>query len=97
MTEEVPLSIEDRLMVLEILVEDAIWGPHLYNPDHLNAVAKGLYTRLEADERHRTFPPGVRSALLRHADALSGLDNTPGSLRPALRPLVRPLDRGENE
>lgn len=86
--EKVPLSIEDRLMVLEMLLEEAIWGPHIDNRAHRHAIAAGLYIRLEADARHRTFPPGVRSALLQRADALSELDNTPGALRPAIRPLI---------
>lgn len=87
---EPEMTLEERLQVQEILLEDALWGPHLDNPDYRLAVARALYTRLEAAQRHSTFPPAVQAALYLHADALSELDNTPDALRPALRPFARP-------
>lgn len=84
------LTLEERVLVLEALVEDSLWGPHLENPGYRQAVAQALYIRLEAAQRHQSYPPAVQAELCHHADALSGLDNTPDSLRPALRPLVRP-------
>ena len=95
---EPALSQEERLQVQEVLLEEALWA-HLDDTDHLRAVASGLYTRLEAAQRHATYPPAVLAALYQRADALAELDNTPGALRPALRPFVQPAAKpaGEGE
>lgn len=87
------LTLEERLQVLEILMEESIWGPYLDQPEQRKAIASALYTRLEVVKRHQVYPPGVVSALYAHADALSELDNTPDALKPMLRPLVRPSER----
>ncbi|MEX8194922.1 hypothetical protein [Comamonas guangdongensis] len=89
------LSLEERLQVLEVLMEEALWGPYLDQPEHRKAIASALYTRLEVAKPHRTYPPGVIAALYDHADALSELDNTPDALRPMLRPLVRPSETAD--
>lgn len=86
------LTLEERVFILEVLVEASIWGPHLHARDHRQRIAQDLYARLEADARHPSFPSRVRSGLARAADALSELDNIPDSLRPALRPFARPAD-----
>lgn len=86
------LSLEERVQVLETLLSAAIWGPYLDEPKHLARIAENLYMRLEAAERHRSFPPAVLAALYRHADALAAIDNIPDALRPAIRPLVQPPD-----
>lgn len=82
------LTVEERLQVLEVLIEEAIWGPSLDQPEHRKAIASALYTRLGVVAGHQTYSPNVISALYEHADALSELDNTPEALRPVLRPLV---------
>lgn len=83
------LTLEERLQVLEVLIEEAIWGPSLDRPEHRKAIASALYTRLGVVAGHQTYPASVISALYEHADALSELDNTPDALRPALRSLIR--------
>lgn len=85
-----PLTLEERVLVLECLQEASLWGPHLYDPVHLRAVAAQLYLQLERAERFQTYPAAVLSALYRHADSLAALDNTPDALRPALRQAVLP-------
>ncbi|MDR2334847.1 MAG: hypothetical protein LBE61_15360 [Burkholderiaceae bacterium] len=82
------LSVEERLQVLEILMEESLWGPYLDRPEHRKAIASALYTRLEVAKLHQAYPPGVIAALYEQADALSELDNTPDALKPMLRPLV---------
>jgi hypothetical protein len=89
------LSVEERLLVLEVLVEEAVWGPYLDRPEHRKAIASALYARLEVAKPHQAYPPGVIAALYDHADALSELDNTPYALRPMLRPLVRPPETAD--
>ena len=88
------LTLEERVLVLETLLDATIWGPYVQDRDHRQRIAQDLYTRLEADERHPSFPAGVRNRLMSTADALSELDNTPDALRPALRPFARPGDEG---
>ena len=83
------LSVEERLQVLEILLEESIWGPYLGQPEHRKAIASALYTRLAVANLHQAYPPGVAAALYEQADALCELDNTPNPLRPMLRPMVR--------
>lgn len=90
------LSLDERLQVQEILLEEALWA-HIDDTDHLRTVSSGLYTRLEALQRHATCPPAVLAELYRRADALSELDNTPDALRPALRPFVQPAAKPEGE
>lgn len=83
------LSLEERLQVLEILLEESIWGLHLDRPEQRKAIASALYTRLEVAGLHQAYPASVTAALYEHADALSELDNTPDPLKPVLRPLIR--------
>ncbi|KGG95542.1 hypothetical protein P245_06730 [Comamonas thiooxydans] len=83
------LNVEERLQVLEILLEESIWGLHLERPEHRKAIASALYTRLEVANLHQAYSPGMTAALYEQADALSELDNTPDPLKPMLRPLVR--------
>lgn len=90
------LSLDERLQVQEVLLEEALWA-HIDDTDHLRAVASGLYTRLEAAQRHATYPPAVLAELYQRADALSELDNTPDALRPALRPFVQPAVKPDGE
>ncbi|MGE8318379.1 MAG: hypothetical protein ACN6O3_06490 [Comamonas sp.] len=83
------LNVEERLQVLEVLMEESLWGPYLDRPEHRKAIASALYTRLEVARLHQAYSPGVIAALYEQADALSELDNTPDALKPMLRPLVR--------
>ena len=83
------LSVEERLQVLEILLEESIWGLHLERPEHRRAIASALYTRLAVANLHQAYPPSVSAALYEQADALCELDNTPDPLRPMLRPTIR--------
>lgn len=86
------MTLEERVQYLEILVQAAIWGPYLENGSHRKAIARDLYTRLEAAERHGTFPPALQAALYRFADGLSEIDSQPDALKPVLRPFVEPDD-----
>lgn len=47
------LSVEERLQVLEILLEESIWGLHLEQPEHRKAIASALYTRLAVANLHQ--------------------------------------------
>lgn len=87
--EDDELSLEERVQTLSVLLQAAIWGPHLHHRRHRRRIAADLYTRLEAAEPRDPFPPAVRAALYRHADALAELDNMPDALRPSLRSVVR--------
>ncbi len=89
------LSVEERLQVLEILLEESIWGLHLEQPGHRKAIASALYTRLAVANLHQAYPPRVTAALYEQADALCELDNTPAPLKPMLRPLIRYSGSGD--
>nr|WP_315539455.1 hypothetical protein [uncultured Comamonas sp.] len=86
------LSLEERVLVLEWMLDAALWGPHLHNPVHLRAVAAQLYMQLERAEQLQALPAAVLHALYQRADGLAALDNTPDALRPALRQAVLPVD-----
>lgn len=89
------LSVEERLQVLEILLEESIWGPHLEQPEHRKAIASALYTRIAVANLHQAYPHGVTAALYEQADALCDLDNTPDPLKPMLRPMIRHSETGD--
>lgn len=91
------LSVEERLQVLEILLEESIWGLHLEQPEHRKAIASALYTRLAVANLHQAYPPSVTAALYEQADALCELDNTPAPLKPMLRPLIRYSGAGDRK
>ena len=92
---EEKLSLEDRVLFMEFLLDAIIWGPHLEDQEYRQKIAGHLYTCVEASQRHQAHPPAVQQALLHFADGLAGIDNIPGSLKPTLRPLVPPQDRDE--
>jgi len=85
-----PLTLEERVLVLEWLLDAALWGPYLYDLEHGRLVAASLYQRLEGAARHRSLPEAVLRELYLRADSLASIDNTPDSLRPALRQAVLP-------
>lgn len=87
---EEAMSLEDRVLFMEFLLESVIWGPHLEDQEHRQKIAAHLYTCVEASQRHQAHPPAVQQALLDYADGLAGIDNIPGALKPTLRPLVPP-------
>lgn len=93
--DEDELTLEERVFTLRVLLEEAIWGPYLYDRDHRQRIAQGLYARLEAAERHQSFPAAAHAELTRLADSLSEVDSFPDALRPALRPYARPNEDRE--
>ncbi len=88
------MTLEERVLFMEFLLEAVIWGPYLEDREHRQQIAAHLYLCVEASQRHQAHPPAVQNALLHFADGLAGIDNIPGALKPSLRPLVPPTDAG---
>lgn len=86
------MSLEERVLYMEFLLNAIIWGPYLEDREHREKIASHMYSFLEASERHQTYPPIVQNALLRFADALAEIDNVPTALKPSLRPLIGSAD-----
>lgn len=86
------MSLEERVLFMEFMLDAIIWGPHLEDSEHRQKIASHLYTFIEASQRHQAHPPIVQNALLRFADALAEIDNVPSALKPSLRPLIAPAD-----
>ena len=89
---EESMSLEERVLFIEFLLDAIIWGPHLEDREHRQKIASHLYTCVEASQRHQAHPPVVQDALLRFVDSLAEIDNIPSALRPSLRPLIAPAD-----
>lgn len=82
------MTIEERLLFVEFLLDAVLWGPYLNDKEHRRKVASHLYLCVEASQRHQAHPPVVQKALLRFADSLAEIDNVPGALKPTLRPFI---------
>jgi len=91
---EESMSLEERVLFIEFLLDAVIWGPYIEDSEHRRKIASHLYMCVEASQRHQAHPPAVQKALLHFADGLAGIDNIPGALKPSLRPLVPPTDAG---
>ncbi len=89
------LTLEERVLALEVLLDAAIWGPYLDDANHGKAIAAQLYQVLEAAQQNPAFSASVRRWLYQRADALAGADSLPDALRPAIRPFLRPDDSPE--
>lgn len=81
------MTLEDRVLFLETLVEAIIWGPHLGDTGHRRKIGDHLYQVADAAQRHQSYPTTVLHALNQSADELTGIDNIPDALKPALRNL----------
>ena len=82
------LTLEQRLQVLELLLEDVLLGGYLLQPELRGAVAQAIHVRLEASKPESCIPPGVAASLSRIANALFEIDNTPHQMQPALRDVL---------
>lgn len=85
------MSLEERVLFMEFLLEAAIWGPYLEDREHRQKIASHLYSFIEASQRHQAHPPVVQNALLRFADGLAEIDRIPSALKPSVRPLIVPM------
>lgn len=86
--EQVVLSVEDRLVVMELLMDAVMWGLHLDDKPKRLQMAAHLYTCVEAAERHQHLPAAVLAHLYQVADGLTEIDRLPDSLKQTLRPFV---------
>lgn len=79
------LSIEERLLFNETLLDAILSGQLLEEPKQRALIANQLYTMLDAAQRHGTLPERVHTALYQTADAQAGIDSCPDALTPTLR------------
>ena len=86
--DKVPLSLEERLVVQEFLMDAVIWGLHLDDKPKRLKMAAHLYGCVQASERHQSYPAHVLAALYQFADGLTEIDRLPDSIKKTLRPFV---------
>ena len=80
------LTQEERLNVLEILVNSLIWGVYLEDRERRYEIAQQLNTTIAAAERHQSLTPNVVNQLKLISDSFVEIDNVADPLRPFLRP-----------
>jgi hypothetical protein len=80
------LTVEERLDVMEALLNATIWGPFLDNPEHRQEIASTLNDLIAVCERHESISTNALTELKNISDALAEIDRMPDSIRPLLRP-----------
>lgn len=80
------LSLTERVAVLEILMNAAIWGAYLEDTEHRLKIAAHLNLIIEASERHNSLAPNVLAELKSISDGLVQIDALPDVIKPFLRP-----------
>ena len=86
--EQKTLSVEDRLVVMEFMLDAVIWSLHLDDKPKRLQMAAHLYGCVEASERHQAYPAHVLAHLYQVADGLTEIDRLPDSIKKTLRLFV---------
>ena len=92
MINEFDLTLEERVQVLDHLIEGILWSGALGTHER-QVIAGHLYATLNAFERHpETVSSRVQVAITHLADGLAVLDGIPEPLRTVPRWYVPPPD-----
>jgi hypothetical protein len=81
-----PLSLEERLTVMEILLETLMFAAYEQHPLLKQDWAEGLRITVQASAARRSLPEPVLRGLTAHADRLEEIDHYADWLKDSLRP-----------
>ncbi|MCQ8182202.1 hypothetical protein NP603_13855 [Methylomonas sp. SURF-1] len=89
-----PLSLEERLTVLEIQLETLMFAAFAKQPLLQRDWAESLHTVAQVSAAHQSLPANVLRALTAHADRLVEIDRYADWLKDSLR--LDPAQPGED-
>lgn len=80
------LSVEERLTVLEILLDTLLFWTFDQHPLMKRDLAEGLRTTAQVSAAHQSLPENVLRALTAYADRFEQIDHYADWLKDTLRP-----------